>query len=130
MPDGNTQSRELVDIVKGYVARTLLPFSERLGVLEVRLAELPAPKDGKDGVNGKDGKDGENGMNGKDGVNGKDGKDGENGMNGKDGVNGKDGESVQGPPGENGKDGVNGKDADYAEFATLLLSRLKELEVA
>jgi hypothetical protein len=118
MFDGEAFGAEIVDVVKGYVARATAPLLARIDALEKKIAEMPAPKDGVDGVPGRDGVDG------KDGAPGADGrsvaledispmlteavakavaeipppKDGRDGVDGKDGA-----------PGADGRDGAPGK---------------------
>jgi hypothetical protein len=46
----------LIEIVKGYVGQAQDTLSRRIDGIEQRIAELPAPQDGKDGKDGQDGK--------------------------------------------------------------------------
>jgi hypothetical protein len=46
--DGKAFGAEIVGVVKDFVSRELAPLAARLASIEKRLAEMPAPKDGKD----------------------------------------------------------------------------------
>lgn len=102
MMDGKALGKQMLDAVKGYVARAILPVHASLEDLQRKLAEQPTPKDG---VNGNDGAPGKDGADGKDGASGIDGKDGERGERGKDGADGRDGiDGVAGIPGRDALD--------------------------
>lgn len=62
-----------------------------LAEVEVAIAKLLVPKDGRDGTDGVPGKNGEPGRDGRDGLPGVPGGPGKDGLNGKDGINGIDG---------------------------------------
>ncbi|QOF71466.1 hypothetical protein IG197_27620 [Aminobacter sp. SR38] len=46
--DGKAFGAEIVDVVKDFMSKELAPLAARMADIEQRLAELPAPKDGKD----------------------------------------------------------------------------------
>jgi len=106
----------MAPVVRGYLAKAVQPFIERMDALEKRESpkgEIGEPgKDGnngapgRDGADGKDGVDGAAGKDGEQGIPGVDGKDGRDGIDGKDGLPGADGKD--GAPGLNGKDGADG----------------------
>lgn len=112
------------------IRKAVEPLQLEIASLKKKLAEAPAPADGKDGENGKDGKDCD--------------MQAVKAMvdeavkaipviNGKDGVNGKDGESIKGDPGQKGADGAGVADLmldrDGALVATMTDGRMKNLGV-
>ena len=147
--DGEIFGREIVNVVKGFLARETAIIIARIETLENRQPEKgekgdrgeqgeighsgrdgidgkegPPGKDGKDGSPGRDGIDGKDGINGKDGRDGIDGKDGAIGLNGKDGINGIDGKDGRdGMPGRDGIAGNPGRDGkdgkDGIDFSEL-----------
>lgn len=129
---GAELGREMLDAVRGYVARSISPVMRAVQELERKFSALPTPikgADGKDGIDGKDGRDGKDGLNGRD-VDpahiaalvssevaravaaippAKDGLPGERGERGADGRDGKDGrDGIDGIDGKAGKDGNDG----------------------
>lgn len=113
MFDGKAFGVEIVDIVKGYVGRTLAPIIERLAALEAR-----SPERGEKGDPGQDGAPG------RDGADGKDGRDGEQGPQGEAGPAGERGEKGDAGPagekGERGEPGRDGKDVDPADLQRMV----------
>lgn len=113
--DGAAFGREIVDVVKGYLAKETAGIIARIETLEKRQPERgPQGERGERGEKGADGHSGRDGIDGKEGPPGPPGKDGAAGRDGKDGVNGKDGrngiDGKDGAPGLKGKDGANGID--------------------
>lgn len=61
MRNGEALGAKVVEIVKGYIARSLSDLGARLKALEEAVAALPAPERGEAGPAGADGKDGQDG---------------------------------------------------------------------
>lgn len=77
--------KALVADLSGRVERNHESAAAKIAGLEMRIADIPAGKDGAPGRDGIDGKDGAAGANGRDGIDGKDGAPGRDGIDGKDG---------------------------------------------
>jgi integrin beta 3 len=105
----------IVDTVREYVSRSVTEITARLDFLDVRIAEIPAGKDGADGLHGKDGAPGEPGAAGRDGADGAPGADGANGIDGKDGAP--------------GRDGIDGKSITLDDVRPMLDAALARLEL-
>lgn len=113
--DGAAFGREIVDVVRGYLAKETAGIIARIETLEKRQPERGPQGErgekGSDGHSGRDGIDGKEGPAGKDGAPGRDGIDGKNGIDGKDGRDGIDGkDGAPGLNGKDGRDGIDGKD--------------------
>ncbi len=111
MFDGKAFAAEVIDVMKGYVAREIEPLRAENASLVARIAELEARPVAKDGAPGAAGRDGEPGRDGKD-VDPEDlaglvdaavekavgalprARDGRDGIDGKDGAPGRDGLDV------------------------------------
>jgi hypothetical protein len=102
----------IVDSVREYVSRSFTEITARLDFLDVRIADIPAGKDGADGLHGKDGTNG---------LDGKDGAPGEPGVAGRDGVDG--------APGADGKDGIDGKSVTLDDVRPMLDAALARIEL-
>jgi hypothetical protein len=113
MPNLKELAGQVIEAMRGYVARELAPLTGRLAQLDAAIKAIPA---GKDGAPGRDGKDGAPGKDGERGLQGEKGEQGPAGVNGKDGAAGRDGkDGEQGPRGEQGAAGIAGKDGAPGE---------------
>jgi integrin beta 3 len=82
MKDPAAFAAQIGVIVRDFLGRQLAPVLERITGLELRLAGLPASRDGTPGRDGAPGRDGKDGLPGRDGTNGIDGADGKDGADG------------------------------------------------
>jgi collagen type III alpha len=122
MFDAEALGKQMVEIVRGYVARALTGIAERLAALEQQIKAIPAgPKGelgetGAPGLTGKDGAPGERGEKGDRGDTGAAGAMGETGPRGEKGEPGEVGPRGEaGPQGEKGDCGEKGETGERGE---------------
>jgi integrin beta 3 len=103
----------LAPAVHQVVTKAVTSLTDRLLVLEQRLATV---RDGRDGLMGPMGPQGEKGLDGRDGQDGRHGLDGTDGAPGPMGERGPQGEwGLDGRDGRDGKDGVDGRPGERGE---------------
>jgi collagen type III alpha len=116
MMDGKALGNQILEAVKGYVARVKSDLTDRLGQIEARLAEIPQGATGESGPRGEKGDVGEPGPPGEVGPKGDKGDPGEPGSPGERGEKGDSGDpgarGEKGDPGQAGERGERGEKGD------------------
>lgn len=102
-PDVNALAQQMIDAVRGYVARAEAGLIKRLVAAEAKISAIPAGEKGERGVPG------EKGDRGPDGVPGPQGVQGERGDAGVRGEQGPPGDALKGDRGEPGMRGERGE---------------------
>lgn len=104
-PDVQALAQQMIEAVRGFVARAEVALGARIAAAEAKIAAIPAGLKGESGSAGAAGAPGERGA---DGAPGPQGAAGERGADGLPGKQGTAGESVKGDPGKDGRDGKDG----------------------
>lgn len=106
--DGDLFGSAVVEIVRGFMQRSIASVQSRLDALDQKLAAIPAGPKGDPGDRGVDGKEGPAG---RDGIDGRDGPPGIAGEPGQKGDPGEPGASIAGPKGDPGES-IRGEKGD------------------
>lgn len=117
-------TRQIIEVVRGFVEKTTTAISARVDALEKRIGELPTELKGETGEPGEKGQPGETGAQGEQGPQGPAGAVGEQGAKGDAGDPGDPG--AKGDHGEKGEVGAPGKDWDMAAARIIIEEAVKK----